>query len=146
MGKTRGGVYLNLLESEYIYHDNSQRNITYYFSSKFYMESFLKKREEYREKLELYIYYRSKLRIDAHTCSDIVCYSDIEKRGFYVVIDNVPYGSLTELHAVLLIGGGEVGKKTEYHAERIRSESGEKASENKEVVQPNDSKAARKRI
>lgn len=146
MGKTRGGVYLNLLESEYIYHDNSQRNITYYFSSKFYMESFLKKREEYREKLELYIYYRSKLRIDAHTCSDIVCYSDIEKRGFYVVIDNVPYGSLTELHAVLLIGGGEVGKKTEYHAERIRSESGEKASENKEVVQQNDSKAARKRL
>lgn len=146
MGKTRGGVYLNLLESEYIYHDNRQRNITYYFSSKFYMESFLKKREEYREKLELYIYYRSKLRIDAHTCSDIVCYSDIEKRGFYVVIDNVPYGSLTELHAVLLIGGGEVGKKTEYHAERIRSESGEKASENKEAVQPNDSKAARKRI
>lgn len=135
MGKTRGGVYLNLLESEYIYHDNSQRNITYYFSSKFYMESFLKKREEYREKLELYIYYRSKLRIDAHTSSDIVCYSDIEKRGFYVVIDNVPYGSLTELHAVLLIGGGEVGKKTEYHAERIRSESGEKASENKEAVQ-----------
>lgn len=146
MGKTRGGVYLNLLESEYIYHDNSQRNITYYFSSKFYMESFLKKREEYREKLELYIYYRSKLCIDAHTCSDIVCYSDIEKRGFYVVIDNVPYGSLTELHAVLLIGGGEVGKKTEYHAERIRSESGEKASENKEAVQQNDSKAARKRI
>lgn len=146
MGKTRGGVYLNLLESEYIYHDNSQRNITYHFSSKFYMESFLKKREEYREKLELYIYYRSKLRIDAHTCSDIVCYSDIEKRGFYVVIDNVPYGSLTELHAVLLIGGGEVGKKTEYHAERIRSESGEKASENKEAVQQNDSKAARKRI
>lgn len=146
MGKTRGGVYLNLLESEYIYHDNSQRNITYYFSSKFYMESFLKKREEYREKLELYIYYRSKLRIDAHTCSDIVCYSEIEKRGFYVVIDNVPYGSLTELHAVLLIGGVEVGKKTEYHAERIRSESGEKASENKEAVQQNDSTAARKRI
>nr|DAW98647.1 MAG TPA: transcriptional regulator [Caudoviricetes sp.] len=134
MGKTRGGIYLNLLESEYIYNDNSQRNITYYFSSKFYMESFLKKREEYREKLESYIYYRSKLRIDAHTCSDIVCYSDIEKRGFYVIIDNVPYGSLTELHAVLLIGGGEVGKKTEYHAERIRSESGEKASENKEAV------------
>lgn len=134
MGKTRGGIYLNLLESEYIYHDNSQRNITYYFSSKFYMESFLKKREAYREKLESYIYYRSKLRIDAHTCSDIVCYSDIEKRGFYVIIDNVPYGSLTELYAVLLIGGGEVGKKTEYHAERIRSESGEKASENKEAV------------
>lgn len=134
MGKTRGGIYLNLLESEYIYYDNSQRNITYYFSSKFYMESFFKKREEYREKLESYIYYRSKLRIDAHTCSDIVCYSEIEKRGFYVIIDNVPYSSLTELHAVLLIGGGEIGKETEYHAERARIESREKASENKEAI------------
>lgn len=134
MGKTRGGIYLNLLESEYIYNDNSQRNITYYFSSKFYMESFFKKREEYREKLETYIYYRSKLRIDAHTCSDIVCYSEIEKRGFYVIIDNVPYSSLTELHAVLLIGGGEIGKETEYHAERARIESREKASENKEAI------------
>lgn len=134
MGKTRGGIYLNLLESEYIYNDNSQRNITYYFSSKFYMESFFKKREEYREKLESYIYYRSKLRIDAHTCSDIVCYSEIEKRGFYVIIDNVPYSSLTELHAVLLIGGGEIGKETEYHAERARIESREKASENKEAI------------
>lgn len=80
MAKTYRGVYHNLLETEF---EISNGEISLFFSSRFYMDKFLK---EYKEERVQFIKRIKRIftdlpyRIDM--LADIHLYKEIEKRGF----------------------------------------------------------------
>lgn len=95
MVKTIRGVYHNLQESEYEIESGS---ISLFFSSQFYMDTFL---ERYKEEREIF-----KKRINRTTqiypfnrnfIADIETYISIEKRGFRLTYEGVEVSWL-ELH------------------------------------------------
>lgn len=83
--KTENGVYLDLAESEY---KVKKLGLTFYFSSKFYMEKFQKEVEIYthNEMLKLYNKYRVSSNFKIYLT--ISFYKKIEKRGFRIY-DNI---------------------------------------------------------
>lgn len=83
---TARGIYHDLRESTYT---TSNCEVVLFFSSKLYRDKFLKEHKHYREsrmsKLKelhphFYNYYKDRL----YFYYDILCYTDIEKRGFRV--------------------------------------------------------------
>lgn len=80
MAKTYRGVYHNLLESEY---EISNGEISLFFSSKFYMNKFLKEykdeRIEFMKRIKR-IFADVPYKIDL--VADIHFYKEVEKRGF----------------------------------------------------------------
>lgn len=76
------GVFYDLLDSNYIY---LHGNIRFYFSSKFYLNKFSLKIDEFikNEKMKFLVNY--KIDIDAEILFMITLYRKIEKRGFRVV-------------------------------------------------------------
>ena len=83
--KTENGVYLDLAESEY---KVKKLGLTFFFSSKFYMEKFQKEVEIYthNEMLKLYNKYRVSSNFKIYLT--ISFYKKIEKRGFRIY-DNI---------------------------------------------------------
>lgn len=82
MPATEKGIYHNLRESKYVI---SNSEITFYFSSKFYLNKFMIGYDEHREK------FKSRMEnllkdspFNVDTLADIKLYKDIEKRGFFV--------------------------------------------------------------
>lgn len=83
--KTENGVYLDLKESEY---SVKKLGLTFYFSSKFYMEKFLKNVEIYTHNETLKIYNKYHVTFNFKIFLAISLYKKIEKRGFRIV-DNI---------------------------------------------------------
>ena len=76
------GIFYDLLDSNYLYiHDD----IEFYFSSKFYLQKFTLKLDEFikNEKMKFLVNY--KIEINAEILFMITLYRKIEKRGFRVV-------------------------------------------------------------
>jgi hypothetical protein len=87
MPATTKGIYHNLRESKYVV---SNSEITFYFSSKFYLNKFIDGYKEHREK------FNSRMEnllkdspFNVSVLADIKLYKDIEKRGFFVKLLNV---------------------------------------------------------
>jgi hypothetical protein len=82
MPATTKGIYHNLVESKYVI---SNSEITFYFSSKFYLNKFMAEYPEHREQ------FKSKMEnllkespFNVTVLADIKLYKTIEKRGFFV--------------------------------------------------------------
>lgn len=82
MPATKKGIYHNLRESKYVV---SNSEITFYFSSEFYLLKFL---DGYHENRDKYKKRLGSLLIDSplnlNVVADICFYQTIEKRGFFV--------------------------------------------------------------
>lgn len=81
MPPTKRGIYHNLKESKYVV---SNTEIMLFFSGQLYLNNFIKKVEENR------VRYRRQFEAGSHlnsdTLADIILYTEIEKRGFRVVL------------------------------------------------------------
>lgn len=87
MPKTKDGIFHNLIESEYIVEYD---NVFLFFSSKMYKTKFMNGFQLHREK---FIPKARKLLLDNKSnlnfLSDMVYYSQIEKRGCFVRVKGV---------------------------------------------------------
>lgn len=90
--KTSRGIYLNLKESDY---KCNIRELTFYFSSKQYLEKFINNVENYinNETMKLKVKYNIIISIDLFLM--LAYYKKIEKRGFRVY-DNLNKKEITE--------------------------------------------------
>lgn len=90
--KTSRGIYLNLNESDY---KCNIRGLTFYFSSKQYLEKFINNVENYinNETMKLKVKYNIIISIDLLLMLSF--YKKIEKRGFRVY-DNLNKKEITE--------------------------------------------------
>jgi hypothetical protein len=82
MPATKWGVYHNLKESEYVV---SNREITFFFSSEFYLNKFLDSYKENRKKFIKKMkaeMNHNPLHLNMETLADVNLYKTIEKRGF----------------------------------------------------------------
>lgn len=80
--KTVRGVYLELKESEYTY---QFENVTFFFSSKLYLEKFKEEVKQYVDFQEQKL--KSAYKIDFYKIREqlsIAFYKKVEKRGFYI--------------------------------------------------------------
>lgn len=98
MGKTRNGIYYNLLESEYKLTIN---RITFYFSSSLYRKKFVERYIDERNILNYAQSRRFKAKLNLSVLADLKTYSNIEKRGFLVEIEGVYYKCLDNINLQL---------------------------------------------
>ena len=81
---SRGGVANNLrytpFRKKIIYASNNY--VVYYFSSQLYLDKFVERLEENREKINYSLSNRFGFEIENDVLCDIKLYSSIEKRGF----------------------------------------------------------------
>lgn len=80
-GKTRRGVYHNLVESEYKVLLNGT---LFYFSSSFIMENFKKRVNENRGRLYSYLSPKGLSFMYSDLIADVSLYYRLETRGFFV--------------------------------------------------------------
>lgn len=76
-------IFYELEKSLYIY---NFKNITFYFSSMFYLEKFKNEVDNYIKNEELRFFQRYKLKLEKNYFSQFLAisfYKKIEKRGFY---------------------------------------------------------------
>ena len=76
-------IFYELEKSPYIY---NFKNITFYFSSMFYLEKFKNEVDNYIKNEELRFFQRYKLKLEKNYFSQFLAisfYKKIEKRGFY---------------------------------------------------------------
>lgn len=76
-------IFYELEKSPYIY---NFKNITFYFSSMFYLEKFKNEVDNYIKNEELRFFQRYKLKLETNYFSQFLAisfYKKIEKRGFY---------------------------------------------------------------
>lgn len=78
---TKGGIYLDLKQTEYIY---TIYGLSFYFSSKFYKEKFEKNVQKYVKDETYKLINKYKNRIDFTKYLAISFYRKIEKRGFLI--------------------------------------------------------------
>ncbi len=85
MPKTKRGIYHNLKESKYTI---SNSEIVLFFSSKTYLNKFM---ERYKENREKFVYQKlsEDTPFNLSVLADISLYKKIEKRGFRVKLKNV---------------------------------------------------------
>lgn len=93
---TRNGITYNLTTSPYIvelkYRDDLI--IKYYFSSELYVTKFNEKLEKNHDKIKESLSKRFKLIIDIDELSDILLYSKVETRGFFIQINDEDFKCL----------------------------------------------------
>lgn len=82
---TRNGIELDLEESKYCY---TYKNLTFYFSSRFYLRKFDNELEKFIDNETKKLYNKLKVRADYSILLAVVLYKRIEKRGFKVMVDN----------------------------------------------------------
>ena len=84
--KSYRGVYYDLLESSYTF---TYKDITFYFSSKFYLNKFVSKHLDYlrNENFKMNNYFKCIMEMDNLIL--IKLYKMIEKRGFRVEINKM---------------------------------------------------------
>jgi hypothetical protein len=89
MPATKWGIYHNLKESEYVV---SNKEITFFFSSEFYLNKFMSRYDEHRKKFTNKIkseMNHQPIYLNMNTLADITLYKTIEKRGFFAIIKGV---------------------------------------------------------
>lgn len=101
---TRNGIVYNLKESPY---KITIERVTYFFSSKNYMEKFLELYLDNRETINNSLTKRFKITVNFALLSDVVLYSKIEKRGFYLIYERECY---TCVKTLILSGGIVIAK------------------------------------
>lgn len=95
---TRNGITYDLPNSPYeVEKEYNGNKIVYSFSSKLYTEKFEEKLKENREKLNQAISKRYGMNISFDILSDIILYSKVEKRGFYLVLNEEIYTCLNSI-------------------------------------------------
>lgn len=82
------GICYNLKESPYTI---STGDIVFYFSSEFYRQKFEEEADAHRLKISESLSNRFDLKLSFKNMADIVLYSKIEKRGFYLTYKGVEY-------------------------------------------------------
>lgn len=83
MELTRNGICRDLSESPYRLTVGS---LTYYFSSKLYLEKFKRKREIHRARIREVLTRRYTVEVDLADLSDLVLYGQVETRGYHVTL------------------------------------------------------------
>lgn len=86
--QTTRGIYNNISESTYNY---SYNGITYYFSSKVYMDKFIERLEPFIDEEVNKMQVKLRTKVNADNVFAIRLYSLIEKRGFLIMIDGKEY-------------------------------------------------------
>ena len=79
--KTKKGIYLNIYESDYVI---TYKELTFYFSSRFYLNNFGEALTEYLKVVKQTLNKRWKLNFDCELFGAIILYTNIEKRGFFI--------------------------------------------------------------
>lgn len=91
---TRRGIEYNLEISPYTY---KLENITYYFSSTIYRNNFIENYENNRKLIGDKLFKRYGLKIEYNEYFDLILYSIIEKRGFYIKVGDKPCQKVNNL-------------------------------------------------
>ncbi|MBR5304965.1 MAG: hypothetical protein IKU37_09095 [Candidatus Gastranaerophilales bacterium] len=82
---TRNGVELDIEQSKYCY---TYKNLTFYFSSRFYVRKFDNELEKFIDNETKKLYNKFKVNTDYSILLAVVLYKRIEKRGFKVMVNN----------------------------------------------------------
>lgn len=91
---TRNGIERDLIKSPYTFTTNS---ITYFFSSKMYLEKFMAECDINRDSMYYNLYRRFNCKVKITELYDLVLYSKIEKRGFLVKHKGVYFDCLNNI-------------------------------------------------
>lgn len=106
---TRSGITYNLTSSPYVvelrYSDDLV--IKYYFSSELYVNKFNEKLSKYHKTIKESLSKRFKIEIDLEELSDILLYSKVETRGFFIQINEEDFKCL---NTIKLIGVNKIQK------------------------------------
>lgn len=95
---SRGGICYNLeVTPFFITEKYENRKVTFNFSSEFYKTKFINQIEEHREKINESLSKRFGLVVFNPILADIVLYSKVESRGFYLLIDDKEYKCLSNI-------------------------------------------------
>ena len=96
---TRNGITYNLTTSPYLvelkYRDDLV--IKYYFSSELYVNKFNEKLEKHHSTIKESLSKRFKIEIDIDELSDILLYSKVETRGFFIQINDEDFKCLNTI-------------------------------------------------
>lgn len=101
---TRNGIVYRLELSPYI---ATIENITYYFSSINHLEKFMEKLYENRELISCSLSKRFGVNVNVNILSDIVLYSKVETRGFFIKYKGVFYSCKKDI----ILSGATMMKK-----------------------------------
>ena len=85
---TRRGICYNLHNSPYVF---KTADVDFHFSSALYFEKFAEEYRANRQAISESLTNRFSLEIEFNNVADIVLYSKIEKRGFYIVFKGVVF-------------------------------------------------------
>ena len=96
--KTKRGIYLDLYESDIFF---QYKSIKLYFSSKFYLEKFKDKYENYLKSENIKINNKYHCNLQADEFLIISLYKIIEKRGFRVYYNNIELDSNYSLKTII---------------------------------------------
>lgn len=95
---SRGGICYNLeVTPFFITKKYEDRKVTFNFSSDFYKNKFINQIEQHRTKINESLSKRFGINIINPILADIVLYSKVESRGFYLLIDNEEYKCLSNI-------------------------------------------------
>lgn len=83
--RTRNGVYYDLSVSTY---RETVDGVTFYFSSRIHQKKFAERLKRNREEINRSLSNRFKLQVEMNGLADLVLYSKVETRGFYVSTEN----------------------------------------------------------
>lgn len=82
---TRNGIELEIEESKYKY---KYKNLTFYFSSRFYLRKFDNELKKYIDNETKKLYNKYKHNADYSILLAVALYKRIEKRGFYILVND----------------------------------------------------------
>lgn len=102
---TRGGVEYNLNVSPYKY--TTDNGVTFVFSSKYHLDSFINRQQENRNKLNDSLSNRFNYYVEFNLLADCVLYRQIEQRGFLILKDGEKY----QCQNTIKLGGEKTTKK-----------------------------------
>lgn len=95
---SRGGICYNLEVTPFtVVKKYEDRKVIFSFSSEFYKNKFEMQLKDHREKINQSLSKRFGLMYFNSLLADIVLYSKVESRGFYLLIDNEEYKCLSNI-------------------------------------------------
>lgn len=104
---TRNGICYDLEKSPYSITKGYSKDlvITYKYSSELYIDKFNEKLEKNRKKFNDSLSNRFGMNIQNNVLCDILLYSKVETRGFYILINEEEYKCL---NTIKLIGVNQI--------------------------------------
>lgn len=95
---SRGGICYNLEMTPFLKSDKyDETKVVFHFSSDFYKNKFESQVEEHREKINQSLSKRFGLTYINPILADIVLYSKVESRGFYLLINDKEFKCLSSI-------------------------------------------------